>query len=189
MDPRVCVFCGASSGSSPKYVQIAAELGDALAEHKLGLVFGAGGVGIMGAVSDAVLAAGGEAIGVIPQSLMDREHGRRDLADLRVVATMHERKALMHELSAAFVVLPGGLGTFEEFFEVLTWAQLGLHRKPILVLDVDGYYGPLVELLDHALASGFMREADRKLVTVVSSVPAVLETLQRAGVGRSLDPS
>ncbi len=177
---RVCVFCGASPGNSAKYANAARDLGDALVSADLGLVFGAGGVGIMGAVSDAVLAAGGEAIGVIPQSLMDREHGRNDLADLRVVSTMHERKALMHELSAAFVVLPGGLGTFEEFFEVLTWAQLGLHRKPIVVLDIDGYYGPLVELLDHAESSGFMRAADRELVTVVESTAEVIATLKRA---------
>ena len=177
---RVCVFCGASSGNSPKYLQIAQDLGQALAKADLGLVFGAGGVGIMGAVSDAALAAGGEAIGVIPQSLRDREYARDDLPDLRIVSTMHERKALMHQLSAGFVVLPGGLGTLEEFFEVLTWAQLGLHRKPIVVLDIDGYYRPLVELLDHAESSGFMRSADRDLVTVVESTSEVLSTLNRA---------
>jgi len=177
---RVCVFCGASPGNSPKYAKTAEELGEALASADLGLVFGAGGVGIMGAVSDAVLAAGGEAIGVIPQSLRDREYAREDLTDLRIVSTMHERKALMHELSAAFVVLPGGLGTFEEFFEVLTWAQLGLHRKPIVVLDIDGYYQPLVELLDHALSSGFMAAADRALVTVATSPSQVLEILHKA---------
>ncbi len=134
----------------------------------------------MGAVSDAVLAAGGEVIGVIPQSLRDREYAREDLSDLRIVSTMHERKALMHELSDAFVVLPGGLGTFEEFFEVLTWAQLDLHSKPIVVLDIDGYYRPLVELLDHAESSGFMRPADRALVTVVETTAEVLETLTQA---------
>jgi uncharacterized protein (TIGR00730 family) len=183
MDPRrVCVFCGASPGNSQKYAQTAHELGEALVSAELGLVFGAGGVGIMGAVSDAVLAAGGEAIGVIPQSLRDREYARGDLSDLRIVSTMHERKALMHELSAAFVVLPGGLGTFEEFFEVLTWAQLGLHRKPIVVLDIDGYYRPLIELLDHAESSGFMRAADRALVSVVESTGEVIDTLTRAWV-------
>jgi uncharacterized protein (TIGR00730 family) len=174
---RVCVFCGASPGNSPKYIKVAQELGESLAAADLGLVFGAGGVGIMGAVSDAVLAAGGEVIGVIPQSLRDREYAREDLTDLRIVSTMHERKALMHELSESFVVLPGGLGTFEEFFEVLTWAQLGLHRKPIVVLDVDGYYQPLVELLDHAESSGFMRSADRELVTVVNTTADVLKAL------------
>jgi uncharacterized protein (TIGR00730 family) len=177
---RVCVFCGASPGTSLKYVQTATELGQALVKADLGLVFGAGGVGIMGAVSDAVLGAGGEAVGVIPQSLMDREHGRRDLADLRVVATMHERKALMHDLSAGFVVLPGGLGTFEEFFEVLTWAQLGLHQKPIVVLDVDGYYRPLADLLDHAASSGFMKVSDRDLVAFADSPRRALEILGRA---------
>ena len=177
---RVCVFCGASPGNSAKYARAAQELGEVLVSADLGLVFGAGGVGIMGAISDAVLAAGGEAIGVIPQSLRDREYARDDLSDLRIVSTMHERKALMHELSAGFVVLPGGLGTFEEFFEVLTWAQLDLHRKPIVVLDIDGYYQPLVELLDHALSSGFMGAADRALVTVVTSTSEVLATLDRA---------
>jgi uncharacterized protein (TIGR00730 family) len=175
---RVCVFCGASSGNSEKYARLAEELGTALARAELGLVFGAGGVGIMGAISNAVLDAGGEAVGVIPQALFEREHGRADLTELHVVATMHERKALMHELSAAFVVLPGGLGTMEEFFEVLTWAQLGFHHKPIVVLDVDGYYRPLVELLDHAMASGFMASTDRRLVTVVESVAEVIALLQ-----------
>ena len=174
---RVCVFCGASSGNSEKYTGLAGDLGRALAKADLGLVFGAGGVGIMGAVSSAALAAGGEAVGVIPQALFDREAGRSDLTELHVVATMHERKALMHELSAAFVVLPGGLGTMEEFFEVLTWAQLGFHDKPIIVLDVDGYYQPLVELLDHALASGFMAESDRRLVSVVESADEVITLL------------
>ena len=177
---RVCVFCGASPGNSQKYAQAAQELGKELVSANLGLVFGAGGVGIMGAVSDAVLAAGGEAIGVIPQSLQEREYGRGDLTDLRIVSTMHERKALMHELSAGFVVLPGGLGTFEEFFEVLTWAQLGLHRKPIVVLDIDGYYRPLIELLDHAQSSGFMTAADRELVSVVETTAAVISTLTQA---------
>ena len=177
---RVCVFCGASSGNSQKYVQTAQQLGKELVSAELGLVFGAGGVGIMGAVSDAVLAAGGEAVGVIPRSLRDREYARGDLSDLRIVTTMHERKALMHELSAGFVVLPGGLGTFEEFFEVLTWAQLGLHRKPIVVLDVDGYYQPLIELLDHAVTSEFMTAADRTLVSVVDSTAEVISTLTRA---------
>jgi len=184
---RVCVFCGASSGNSQRYVQAAQEVGAALVSADLGLVFGAGGVGMMGAVSDAVLAAGGEAIGVIPQSLRDREYGRGDLSDLRIVSTMHERKALMHELSAGFVVLPGGLGTFEEFFEVLTWAQLGLHRKPIVVLDIDGYYRPLIELLDHAESSGFMRAADRALVSIVDSTAEVIDTLTRAWAASSAE--
>ncbi len=180
---RVCVFCGASSGNSEKYARVAAELGRALVAAGHGLVFGAGGVGIMGAVSDAVLAAGGEAVGVIPQSLREREYGRDDLTELHITTTMHERKALMHELSDAFVVLPGGLGTFEEFFEVLTWAQLGLHHKPIIVLDVDGYYQPLVELLDHALSSAFLRPGDRDLVAVVDSVAAVMALLDRSRLG------
>jgi uncharacterized protein (TIGR00730 family) len=174
---RICVFCGASSGVSPQFVAEAGELGTALAAAGYGLVFGAGGAGIMGAVSDAVLKADGEVVGVIPQALMDRECGRTDIADLRVVSTMHERKALMHELSAAFVTLPGGLGTLEEFFEVLTWAQLGLHRKPMIILNVAGYYTPLAELLDHAVRQGFMTEKDRTLVTFVDTAAQVITAL------------
>jgi uncharacterized protein (TIGR00730 family) len=176
-NPRVCVFCGASPGVKPEFVAAAEELGTALVAAGFGLVYGAGGVGVMGALSDAALTAGGDVVGVIPQALVDREYGRTDLGDLRVVADMHERKALMHALSAAFVVLPGGLGTFEEFFEVLTWAQLGLHAKPVVVVDVAGYYGPLVALLDHALESGFLTAADRSLVRVVPSVPAAVDAL------------
>jgi uncharacterized protein (TIGR00730 family) len=181
--PRVCVFCGAGPGTRPEFAEAARDFGEALVAAGFGLVFGAGGVGLMGAVSDAVIKAGGDLVGVIPQSLMDREYGRTDIADLRVVGTMHERKALMHELSVGFAVLPGGLGTFEEFFEVLTWAQLGLHAKPIVVVDVGGYYAPLVELLDHALESGFLTAADRRLVQVVPSVTAAIEILRAAPRG------
>jgi len=171
---NVCVFCGASSGASPVHVNSAYDLGKGLAENGFGLVFGAGGVGIMGAVSDAALAAGGEVIGVIPQALMAREYGRSDLADLRIVSSMHERKAVMHELSDAFVVLPGGLGTLEEFFEIMTWRQLGLHHKPMIVLNMDGYYTPLIDLLDHAIDQQFMTRTDRELVMILESVPEVL---------------
>ena len=182
--PRVCVFCGAGPGTRREFAEAAQEFGEALVAAGFGLVFGAGGVGIMGAVSDAVIKAGGDLVGVIPQSLMDREYGRTDIADLRVVGTMHERKALMHELSIGFAVLPGGLGTFEEFFEVLTWAQLGLHAKPIVVVDVSGYYAPLVGLLDHALESGFLTAADRRLVQVVPSVTAAIEILRASSARR-----
>ena len=174
---RVCVFCGASSGVSPQFVAEADALGTALAAVGYGLVFGAGGVGIMGAISNAVIKAGGDVVGVIPQALLDREHGRTDIADLRVVSTMHERKALMHSLSSAFVILPGGLGTLEEFFEVLTWAQLGLHRKPMIILNVASYYTPLAELIDHAARQGFIAESDRDLVTFVDSAAGVISAL------------
>jgi len=175
---NVCVFCGANPGASLLHVSTAQDLGKGLAENRFGLVFGAGGAGIMGAVSDGALAAGGGGvIGVIPQPLLDREYGRSDLTDLRIVPNMHERKALMHELSHAFVVLPGGLGTLEEFFEVLTWRQLGLHHKPMIVLNADGYYTPLIDLLDHAVDQGFMTNTDRALVTILDSVPEVLDHL------------
>ncbi|MGI8665005.1 MAG: TIGR00730 family Rossman fold protein [Jatrophihabitans sp.] len=167
---RVCVFCGASAGASADYVSVGYALGTELGRRGIGLVYGAGGVGVMGAVSDGALAAGGEVIGVIPQALVDREYGRTDLTDLRIVDSMHERKALMHELADAFVVLPGGLGTLEEMFEAITWAQLGLQDKPLAVLNIAGYYTPLRELLAHAVAEGFMSPADQGLVHVTDSV-------------------
>jgi uncharacterized protein (TIGR00730 family) len=171
---RVCVFCGASAGVSPSYVRAARKLGTALAQAGVGLVYGAGGVGVMGALSDAALAAGGEVIGVIPESLMAREFGRTDLKDLRVVASMHERKQLMHDLSDGFVALPGGLGTLEELFEAVTWTQLGLHDKPVVLLNVDGYYDPLIALLDHGVDQGFMSAHDRTLLRCASDVHEAL---------------
>ena len=166
---NVCVFCGASPGVSPQFVAAAGELGTALAEAGIGVVYGAGGSGVMGALADAALAAGGRVVGVIPRSLLDVEHGREDLTELHVVATMHERKALMHQLSQGFITLPGGLGTLEELFEVLTWRQLGIHDKPLVLFDVDGYYAPLATLLDHAVDNGFVRAPDRDLLAVVDT--------------------
>lgn len=178
---RICVFCGASAGASPEYVAQARRLGGELGRRGLGLVYGAGGVGVMGAVSDGALAAGGEVIGVIPQALMEREYGRRDLADLRVVDTMHERKAMMHELADAFLVLPGGLGTLEEMFETLTWSQLGLQHKPLVVFNIDGYYTPLRNLLDHGVAEGFLTGRDAALVRFADSVDEIWPALQLTG--------
>lgn len=177
MPYRVCVFCGAAEGARPRYRAIADDLGRRLARENTGVVYGAGGAGVMGALADAVLDEGGELIGVIPQDLMLRERGRTDLEDLRVVGSMHERKALMHELSNAYVVLPGGLGTLEEFFEVVTWAQLRLHDKRIVLLDVDNYYKPLVSLLDHAVAEGFMTDRDRRLVRIAQTVDEAIQLL------------
>ncbi len=167
---RVCVFGGASAGSAPSYLQVAGELGAALAKAGLGLVYGAGGVGVMGAVSDGALAAGGEVIGVIPEALMAREYGRTDLADLRVVPTMHERKQLMHDLSLGFIALPGGLGTLEELFEAVTWTQLGLHDKRVVLVNVDGFYDPLLQMVDHAVTAGFVSAADRALLLATADV-------------------
>jgi uncharacterized protein (TIGR00730 family) len=178
---RVCVFCGASAGRSAEYVTIGHALGTELGRRGIGLVYGAGGVGVMGAVSDGALAAGAEVIGVIPQALFDREYGRTDLTDLRVVETMHERKAIMHELADAFIVLPGGLGTLEEMFETATWSQLGLQHKPLAVLNIGGYYTPLAELLAHAVAEGFLSLADQSLIRLVGSIDDLWPVLADSG--------
>jgi len=151
-------------GSRLAYAEAAESLGKLLAERKMGLVYGGGKVGLMGRIADAVLAADGEVIGVIPQSLMRKEIAHAGLTDLRVVDSMHQRKALMAELSDAFIALPGGFGTFEEFCEIVTWAQLGLHRKPCGILNVEGYYDQLLGLFDHAMKEKFLHPANRDLV-------------------------
>jgi uncharacterized protein (TIGR00730 family) len=151
----ICVFCGSRPGNDPAYEAGARRLGRTLAERGTALVYGGGRVGLMSVVADAVLDAGGEAIGVIPKALVKREISRTGLTDLRVVGSMHERKALMSELSEGFVALPGNSGTLEEFFELQTWAQLGEHEKPCGLLNVGGYYDPLLALFDHMVAKGF----------------------------------
>jgi uncharacterized protein (TIGR00730 family) len=171
---RLCVFCGSSPGHDPAYSALAAQFGRTLAQRRIGVVYGGGRVGLMGALADAALAAGGEVVGVIPQMLLDREHGHRGLTQLRVVDSMHARKALMAELADGFVALPGGIGTLEEIFEVWTWAQLGMHRKPCGLLDVDGFFTPLVGFLDHVVASGFLRPASRAMLTVAASPDELL---------------
>jgi uncharacterized protein (TIGR00730 family) len=176
---NVCVFCGSTPGANPAFTPAAEELGRLLAEAGFGLVFGGGSAGLMGSVSDGVLAAGGAVTGVIPQALMDRELGRTDLAELHVVPNMHERKALMYELSDAFVTLPGGLGTFDEFFETATWTKLGLHRKPSLVLDTDGYYAPLRAMLEHALDNEFFTHGDQDLISFHPDPASVVAELRR----------
>jgi uncharacterized protein (TIGR00730 family) len=163
---RVCVFCGASDGRGTRYVETATELGRVLAERGITLVYGGAGVGLMGAVADAALKAGGDVIGVIPQGLVDRELAHPGLTEQYVVDDMHDRKAKMAELSDAFVALPGGIGTLEELFEVWTWAYLGIHAKPLGVLDVDGFYGPLITMADHMVAEGFLKPATRALLLV-----------------------
>jgi uncharacterized protein (TIGR00730 family) len=174
---RICVFAGARAGDDPIYARAAAELGAALARRGLGLVFGAGHVGLMGALSDAALAHGGEVIGVIPGALIAREHADERPIDLRVVTDMHERKALMNQLCDAFLALPGGIGTLEELFEVYTWAQLGFHRKPVALLDVGGYYAPLLEMLEHMVARGFLDHASRALLDSDTRIDALLDRL------------
>lgn len=176
---RVCVFCGSSRGADPVYGALARHTGTLLAERGLTLVYGGGGIGLMGALADAVLAAGGHVIGVIPEALAVREVAHAGLPDLRVVPSMHARKALMAELADAFVALPGGLGTLEELFEIVTWAQLGLHAKPCGVVNANGYYDPLVALLDRAVAAGFVRPEHRALVLVESGPEALLDRFAR----------
>jgi uncharacterized protein (TIGR00730 family) len=172
---RVCVFCGASAGVDRRYVAAAREVGEGLAKRRIGLVYGGGRVGLMGAVAEAALAAGGEVIGVIPQGLVDRELAHPGLSELRVVETLHERKALMAERADAFIALPGGLGTLEELAEVVSWAQLELHAKPIGLLDVADYWSLLLAWLDMAVAEGFVAPAHRRLVTRADSLDELLE--------------
>jgi uncharacterized protein (TIGR00730 family) len=176
MRRRVCVFCGSSNGARPCYREAAAGLGLLLAQSQIGVVYGGGNVGLMGALADAALAAGGEVIGVIPEHLVSKElaHGG---VDLRIVHSMHERKALMADLSDAFIALPGGYGTFEEFCEVLTWSQLGLHAKPCGLLNVDRYYDGLLGLIDHAVNEGFVRPESRDLVLVDEDARSLVERL------------
>jgi uncharacterized protein (TIGR00730 family) len=172
---RIGVFCGSSPGLRPAYADAARALGRTLAERRLGLVYGGSAIGLMGLLADAVLDGGGEVIGVIPQALLDREIGHRGLTELHVVASMHERKAKMAELADAFVALPGGMGTLEELTEVLTWAQLGLHAKPCGLLDVGGYFAPLVAFFDHAVEEGFLRREHRAMLVVEREANALLE--------------
>jgi len=174
---RLCVFCGSSHGANPAYAEAAKTAGNELARRGIGLVYGGGNVGLMGVIADAVLAAGGGVIGVIPEALMAKEVGHRGLPDLRVVKTMHERKALMAELSDGFVALPGGIGTFEEFFEIVTWAQLGLHSKPCALLNVNGFYDPLLRLMDHAIAERFVKPKQRDLVLVEADFSRLLDRM------------
>lgn len=174
---RVCVYCGSSPGRKLSYLREARHLGRLLAERRIGLVYGGASVGLMGAVADAALGAGGEVLGVIPRNLEQREIGHRGLTKLHVVGSMHERKQKMADLSDAFVALPGGLGTLEELSETLTWSILGLHAKPLGLLDVDGYWAPLLAFLDHAVAEGFLRPEHRALVLDDGDAPRLLDRL------------
>jgi uncharacterized protein (TIGR00730 family) len=174
---RVCVFCGSSPGARPAYAEATAEVARLLAGEGIGVVYGGGHVGLMGVLADTVMAAGGEAIGVMPQALVDREIGHTGISELRVVGSMHERKALMADLSDAFIALPGGAGTLEELFEVYTWAQLGLHDKPCGLLDVEDYFSGLVGFLDHAVDERFLRKEHRAMLIVEREPRALIERL------------
>jgi uncharacterized protein (TIGR00730 family) len=175
---RICVFCGASPGARPEYSEATAELARLLVADGIGVVYGGGGVGMMGALADAVLAEGGEITGVIPRALVDREIAHRDVTDMRVVGSMHERKALMAELSDAFVALPGGIGTLEELFEVYTWAQLGLHRKPCAILNVAGYFDGIAAFLSHAVEERFLRVEHLEVLMVETEAESLVERLR-----------
>lgn len=175
---RVAVYCASNDGARPEYLEQAKALGTMLAQRGLTLVYGGGRVGLMGALADAALAAGGEVIGVIPHGLVQREVAHHGLTALRVVDSMHERKAMIAELADAFITLPGGLGTLEEFFETWTWAQLGVHQKPIGLLDVAGYWAPLLALLEHVDAEGFLRGTPREWLVVSDDASSMLTRLQ-----------
>ncbi len=177
MAKRICVFCGSNTGERAAYVEAAERLGSVLGERKLGLVYGGGKVGLMGKLANAVLGAGGEVIGVIPQKLMRKEIAHAGLTDLRVVNSMHERKAMMEELSDAFIAMPGGFGTFEEFCEMVTWAQLGLHRKPCGLLNVAGYYDHLLGLFDHAVEEQFLHPQNRAIILTGQDPAELLNSL------------
>lgn len=177
MMQKICVFCGSNFGNHPAYAEAAATLGTLLAQRDVTLVYGGGNVGLMGAVADAALAEGGEVIGIMPQALVQKEIAHRGLTKLHIVDSMHERKALMAEVADAFIALPGGYGTFEEFCEVLTWAQLGLHRKPCGVLNVQGYYDNLLALFDRAVEDQFVMEAHRIMVLSDDDPAVLLERL------------
>jgi uncharacterized protein (TIGR00730 family) len=174
----ICVFCGSSPGKDPAYADAARLLGRTLAERNITLVYGGGHVGLMGVVADAALEGGGEVIGVMPKSLVEREIGHKGLARLHVVASMHERKALMSDLSEGFIALPGGNGTLEEFFEVLTWAQLGEHGKPCGLLNVAGYFDPLLAVFDNMVVQEFLRPEHRKLVLLEEDPSSLIEKFE-----------
>ena len=174
---RLCVFCGSSAGHDPVFAAAARELGAAIARKRWGLVYGAGNVGLMGVLADAVLAAEGEVIGVIPEALVAKELAHRGLSELHIVASMHERKALMAELADGFVAMPGGFGTLDEFCEILTWAQLGLHRKPCGLLNVAGYFDPLLQQVERAVAGGFVRAEHQGLFVVETELMKLLQRL------------
>lgn len=185
----VCVYCGSRTGIDPAHAAAARRLGRILAERRLRLVFGGGSIGLMGVIADAVLDAGGQAVGVIPNRLHDIEVGHRGVGDLRIVDSMHERKQLMFELADGFVSLPGGIGTLDETFEIVTWRQLGYHDKPVVVVDQDGYWQPFTALIDGVIAGGFADSDIRRLYTVVATVDDVLPALEAApSPGKSAPP-
>ncbi len=174
----ITVFCGSNSGFRPEYAEAAKVLGQILVKENMRLVYGGGNVGLMGIIADEVMNAGGEVIGIIPESLDKKEVGHHGITELRVVGSMHERKALMAELADGFIAMPGGIGTFEEFFEILTWAQLGFHDKPCAILNIAGYYDGLLALCDNAVSEGFLRPAHRQLILEDSNPETLIEKMR-----------
>lgn len=178
---RLCVFCGSSAGGGVLYADSTRQLGETMARRGLGLVFGGGHIGLMGVLADAVLEAGGEAVGVIPQALVDKELAHTRLTELHVVDTMHQRKARMADLADSFLALPGGFGTADELFEILTWAQLGLHAKPVGLLNVAGFFDPLVAWMDRCVRERFLRPEHRELLIISGNCEQVLDLLAGRG--------
>lgn len=174
---NICVFCGSSEGSSQGYLEAASALGRSIAGRGCGIVYGGASIGLMGAVADACLEAGGEVIGAIPRALVDLEIAHGALTTQHLVDSMHERKALMAEQSDGFIALPGGLGTLDELFEIWTWAQLGEHQKPVALLNVSGFFDPLLAYLDHVVAEGFIKPGHRKMLIVAETADAVLDAM------------
>ncbi|MEP6850166.1 MAG: TIGR00730 family Rossman fold protein [Acidobacteriota bacterium] len=175
---RICVFCGSSSGTDRVYSQTAEAVGEFLAENGIELVYGGGRVGLMGTIADSVLTNGGRVIGVIPEALDKKEIAHKGLTELHVVSSMHQRKALMAEFSDGFIAMPGGFGTFEEICEIVTWAQLGIHRKPCGLLNVNGFYDPLIELFDRSTESGFIRPEHREIVLLGTEIAGLFESMK-----------
>jgi uncharacterized protein (TIGR00730 family) len=173
----LCVYCGSARGASPRYVAAARELGEAMAERGIRLVYGGARIGMMGECADAVMKNGGEVIGVIPEHLQSSEVGHSGITELKVVDSMHTRKKLMFDLSDAFAVLPGGFGTLDELFEIITWRMLSLHAKPVVIISVDGYWDPFQALVDHLIGNGFARESSRQFFSVVNSVGRAFDLL------------
>src|SRR5262245_8023138 len=189
---KICVFMGSRGGTQSEYVDAAKQIGRELVERGYGLVYGGGNVGLMAVVADTVLECRGHVSGVIPENLVGKEVAHRGLSDLRVVQSMHERKAVMAELADGFIALPGGIGTMEELFEVLSWAQLRLHEKPCGLLNVDGYYDHLIEFIDHGVAQDFIKPKDRALLIVESRPQTLLDRLEQfrlAHPGKGFDPT
>jgi uncharacterized protein (TIGR00730 family) len=182
---RVCVFCGSSSGARPEYLELAAATGRALAEAGIGVVYGGGSLGLMGAVARAAMESGGHVTGIMPRAMLIREGQADFVSDLQIVSSMHERKATMAQLSDGFVTLPGGFGTFEELCEMVTWQILGIHPKPIVVLNAFSFFDPLLAQFDHAVAEGFIRPHQREAVVAVTSVDRVIPALKESPIPES----